>query len=266
MTDRPRVSVVVPFFDSERHIGACVESLLAQEEAGGSYEVILVDNGSTDASASIVARYPEPITLTEKKPGAYAARNAGIARAAAPLIAFTDADCVADPDWLRSILDGMSDPSTAILVGHCRYGPDASPALRLLGAYENAKAEYVLTRCPAEHHFAYANNMAVRSSVFDELGPFEEWRRAADSELVHRLAASRPESKVVFRRSMRVTHLEFTRGAARGRRLNLYRSTNSKIATFRELGAARRLGVLVHMIRALRAGSGASSRSALRGL
>ncbi len=248
MSDRPCVSVVVPFWNSERTIEACIESLLAQD-IGGCYEIIMIDNRSTDASASIAGRYRELIALDEGTPGAYAARNTGIRRASAPLIALTDADCVVDPDWLRSIVDGMEDPRVAILVGHCRYPARASLTLRLLGAYENAKTEYVIGRCDPAHHFAYCNNMAVRASVFEQLGPFKEWQRAADSELVHRLVARRPDLKLAYHRAMRITHLEFVRGRDRARRLKLYTHTNTKIATFRELRPAQRLGVLMHLIR-----------------
>ncbi len=249
MADRPCVSVVVPFFNSERHLAACIESLLEQDDVGGPFEVILINNGSTDGSASIAGRYRELTVLEEPTPGAYAARNAGLRRARAPLIAFTDADCVADGDWLRSIRDGMQDPSVAILLGHCRYPAQASLALRLLGAYENAKTEYVVHCCAAAHHFAHANNMAVRASVFAELGLFKEWKRAADSELVHRLAASRPDLRLAYRRSMRVTHMEFLHARQRVRRLSLYTQTNSQIETFRELGVAQRVGLLWHLLR-----------------
>lgn len=252
MSDRPSISIVVPFFNNEHTIAACVESLLAQERVGGAYEIILIDNRSPDASASIVARYDGLIVLDEPTPGAYAARNAGILRAGAPLIAFTDADCVVDRDWLRSILDGMRDPQTAILLGHCRYPAAASAALRLLGAYENAKTEYVIGHCEAANHFAYCNNMAVRASVFEELGLFEEWQRAADSELVHRLAAHRPDLELTYRRAMRVTHLEFVHLRARARRLRLYARTNSQIESFRELGVGQRLGLLLHLVRGQR--------------
>jgi glycosyltransferase involved in cell wall biosynthesis len=248
MTSPSRVSVVVPFFNNERHIAACAESLLGQEGVGGHYEVLFDDNGSSDGSASVVERYPELTVLREPTPGAYAARNAGLRRARAPVIAFTDADCVVDRDWLRDLQEGLRDETTAILIGHCRYPPEATPALRALAAYENAKAAYVLERCGPAQHFAYANNMAARASVFEELGPFKEWKRAADTELVHRLA-SRPELRVIYRPSMRVTHMEFLRARDRARRLSLYTRTNAKIPTFRELSATQRLGVLLYLLR-----------------
>jgi glycosyltransferase involved in cell wall biosynthesis len=246
--DRPLVSIVVPFKNSERHIAACVESLLGQQEVGGAYEIILIDNRSEDASASIVANYDGVAVLDEPTVGAYAARNTGIRRARAPLIAFTDADCVADGDWLRSLLDGMQDPGVGILLGHVRYPREASPALRVLSAYENGKAEYVIGNCAPAHHFAYANNMAVRASIFDDLGLFKEWKRAGDSELLHRVAAARPELRPAYCRSMRVTHMEFVRARDRARRLSLYTTTNSRIPTFRELGPAQRLGLVLHVI------------------
>jgi glycosyltransferase involved in cell wall biosynthesis len=247
------VSVVVPYRDRERHIAACIESLLAQDEVGGPFEVIFVDNGSTDGSASVVRRHREVIALEEPTPGAYAARNAGIRRARAPVVAFTDADCVAGRGWLRSALDALRDPAVGIVVGECRYPAAASRALRLLGAYENAKAEYAITRCAAAHRFAYANNMAVRMSVFEALGLFREWPRAADTELVHRMATARPDLRVAYCRSMRVTHMEFLRARDRLRRLSLYTHTNARIATFRELGPTQRAGVLMHLLRGRRA-------------
>ncbi|MEM8964607.1 MAG: glycosyltransferase family 2 protein [Acidobacteriota bacterium] len=249
MSARPTISVVVPYFGSEATIAACIESLLAQEGVDrGEVELIFIDNGSPDASAAIVSRYPELITLREEQPGAYAARNAGIRRARAPIIAFTDADCVPDRDWLRSILGGMVDERTAVVVGHCRYPDEATWALRLLGSYENAKTAYVLGRCPPANHFAYANNMAVRASVFEQIGTFETWRRAGDSELVHRLALKRPDLRMVFASDMRITHLEFLSVRQRIRRLSLYTQTNARIGTFRELSVFQRLGVVGHWL------------------
>ncbi|MCH9651935.1 MAG: glycosyltransferase family 2 protein [Deltaproteobacteria bacterium] len=248
MSTDPLISVVVPFFNSERHIAACVESLLSQEDVGGIFEVILIDNGSQDDSASLVKPYGDLILLKEEKPGAYAARNTGIRRARAPLIALTDADCVVDRHWLRSIREGMEDSATGILLGHCRYHPQASWPLLLLGIYENAKTRYVVERCGSANHFAYANNMAVRTSVFEEIGLFKEWKRAADSELVHRLASKRPDLKLNFFPSMGVTHLEFLSARDRTRRLSLYTHTNSKIETFRELSFGQRLGLAGHLL------------------
>jgi GT2 family glycosyltransferase len=174
------------------------------------------------------------------------------------LIAFTDADCTVDSDWLRSIEDAMEDPSLGMLVGHFRYPRRASVALRLLGIYENAKTEYVLNRCPSSQHFAYANNMAIRASLFESLGGFKEWERASDTEFVHRVASYRPDLRLAYDRSMRITHLEFVSARARARRLLLYAQTNSKIDTFEELGPSRRIAALTGLLRGPRRRRGVS--------
>ncbi|MEE4270344.1 MAG: glycosyltransferase family 2 protein [Thermoanaerobaculales bacterium] len=243
-TREPLVSIVVPFYDSGRHLGACIEALLALDVAPGEVELILVDNASTDDSATIAAGFRGITVLHEATPGAYAARNTGVRVARAPIIAFTDADCTVDRDWARAILASMADPETGAVIGQCRYPKDASSTLRVLGAWENAKAAHVTRRCPPANRFAYCNNMAVRASLFDEIGLFREWRRAADSELVHRMAAERPELELRYDPAMRITHHEFTRARDRARRLRLYTETNTQIDGFCELTALQRLRVL----------------------
>ena len=247
MSESPRVSVIVPFFNRQQYLPACIEALLAQDDVG-PVEILMVDNRSTDGSAAVVQRYPQLTLLREETKGVYAARNAAIRAARAPLVAFTDADCVTDRGWLRAVCEGMRDPGVGILIGHCRYPAEASRALALLAAYENAKAEYVVSHCPPAYQFAYANNMAVRASVFEQLGPFRLWDRAGDTELVHRLAASRPDLRMAFQPDMRVTHLEFLRVRDRMRRLSTYTRTNAKIPSFRELGVSGRAGVLLHLL------------------
>jgi glycosyltransferase involved in cell wall biosynthesis len=243
-TGEPLLSVVVPFFDSGRHLRTCIESLLALDAAPGDIEPIFVDNASTDDSAAIVADFQGITVLHEPTPGAYAARNTGIRAAKGTIIAFTDADCSVDRDWARAILASMADPATGAVIGRCRYPDDATLPVKLLGAWENAKAAHVARRCPPANRFAYCNNMAVRASLFDEIGPFLEWRRAADSELVHRMAAERPELELRYDPAMRITHHEFTRARDRARRLRLYTDTNTQIDGFRELTALQRLRVL----------------------
>jgi GT2 family glycosyltransferase len=96
--------------------------------------------------------------------------------------------------------------------------------------------------------------MAVRASVFEEIGLFEQWARAADSELVHRLAAWRADLNVTFAPAMQVTHLEFVRGRTRADRLRLYTRTNARISTFRELRVRQRLSVLWRLVLDLTSG------------
>jgi len=73
----PRLSVVIPFHGAERWIERCVEGVLSQAYPREAYEVLLVDNNSSDGSAGIVERYPGVTLLHEPAQSAYAARNRG---------------------------------------------------------------------------------------------------------------------------------------------------------------------------------------------
>ncbi len=241
----PAVSVVVPYFDSEAYIERCLESLHAQDIERSSYELLFIDNGSSDGSPEVVKRYPDVIHLRETKEGAYAARNAGIARVQGEVVAFTDADCMVDPDWVRRAREALTEKGVGIAIGHCRYPSHATPGLKLLERYENSKSRFVARRGRARQQFAYGNNMVVRREVFERLGPFREWKRAADSELVHRMTSEAPELRLAFAPKLRVTHLEFTRAKARAARLRLYSQTNTQIQSFEELSVVQRIQILV---------------------
>jgi glycosyltransferase involved in cell wall biosynthesis len=99
----PRVSVVTPAFTAERTIGAAVSSVLAQTYR--DLELVVVDDGSTDATAAIVAAHPGPVRLVrQENAGVAAARNRGIEEAEGELIAFCDADDVLFPEHVEQLV------------------------------------------------------------------------------------------------------------------------------------------------------------------
>jgi GT2 family glycosyltransferase len=118
-----RVSVVTPFLDAEAHLREAIDSVRAQTVA--DWELLLVDDGSTDASASIAAAAAAGdarIRLLTRPPGAAggaaAARNLGIAAAAGAFVAFLDADDVLEPDMLAATLAAFDrNPNAAMVFG-----------------------------------------------------------------------------------------------------------------------------------------------------
>jgi glycosyltransferase involved in cell wall biosynthesis len=103
------ISVIIPMYNAAATVEACLEALSQQSVGRECYEVVVVDNNSTDESGAIVKRYPV-VLLHEGRQGAYAARNRALQVAEGPLIAFTDPDCVPHPDWLRRLIEAMEDP------------------------------------------------------------------------------------------------------------------------------------------------------------
>ena len=95
----------------------CIKSLLNQTYPKDRYEIIIVDNNSTDATASIIKKYPV-IYLSEKNiQSPYAARNKGINQAKGEIIAFTDSDCVADENWIYNAVSAFNDPNVVAAGG-----------------------------------------------------------------------------------------------------------------------------------------------------
>lgn len=249
---RPRVSVIVAVYNSEAYLRDCIESLLAVDAAAGDVELIFVDNGSTDGSLDIARSYAALTVLEEPTRGAYPARNAGIMAARAPVIAFTDADCTVDKAWVRVLLEHMEQPAAGLLLGQVLFPREASLLLHTIGNWENAKAAFIAQKGTAGNRIAYCNNMAVRASLFSDLGLFRPWKRAGDSEFAQRVAQQKPDLAFAFDPRMKVTHHEFLRARDRARRLQLYTGTNTQIEGFRELTFGQRMRILGGML----AGSG----------
>ena len=126
MPERPFASVVVPAHNEEARIGACVESLLALDYSRERYEVIVVENGSTDGTARVLERYGNRVRLLRHpRPSRAEARNAGLEAARGDLVAFVDGDCVADPGWLRAMLEPLEGRDRVVVAGDVLVPPEA---------------------------------------------------------------------------------------------------------------------------------------------
>lgn len=112
---RPRFSVVIPAFNEESYLGACLSSLEHQDFQGG-VEVIVVDNNSTDTTAT-VAREAGAMVVFEAEKGVCQARQSGAETASGTVIVSADADTVYPPDWLSTIDRWFSRHPEAIAVG-----------------------------------------------------------------------------------------------------------------------------------------------------
>jgi glycosyltransferase involved in cell wall biosynthesis len=200
-----RISVVVPFRNAERHIERCLDALAGQEPFDGDFEVLLVDDRSTDASAELVARRGLRLLRSHGR-GPYAARNVGILASSGDVVAFTDADCEPASDWVGRIAEEFERAGTDIVVGPRL--PADQRRLSLVSAYERTKDAYVFGGRRTELYYASAQNMAVRRAALDRLGLFRERRRGSDTLLVRRAIASGAGASVRYSPRLVVRHLE----------------------------------------------------------
>jgi GT2 family glycosyltransferase len=206
-----------------------VASMLAQEYPAEAYEILLVDNGSTDGSAELAGQWERVKVLREEKRGSYAARNRGVAEASGEILAFADADRVVGRGWLRAIERGMAETRAAVLLGRSRPMVEGG----LLGAlwdYENEKAQYACEMGTRRQQVAYTGNMAVRREAFEKYGPFEEMMRGGDVVFVRRVLEGEGLGAVAYRADMEDRHQEmggvgdyFAKMAIYGRSIQNYR-------------------------------------------
>ena len=159
-----RFSIVIPAYNEADYIAATLKSL-KKLTFDGSYEVIVVDNNSTDNTAAIAAKHGATV-ITEKQPGVCFARQAGTQAAKGEIIVSTDADTTYDPEWLTHIDDEFNKfPDTAAVAGPCRYigGPVWGRAYaRLL--FGLVAAVYALM---GRTFYVSATNIAFKKNLFD---------------------------------------------------------------------------------------------------
>lgn len=121
MNSQHFVSIVVPVYNGETTILQCIESLLAQDYPSYLFEIVVVDNGSTDETCNLLSRYAHTSRiklLSETQTlNAYGARNTGAKVAQGEILAFTDADCFPSLNWLSQLLSNASDTTIGVFIG-----------------------------------------------------------------------------------------------------------------------------------------------------
>ncbi len=174
---QPKVSVVVASYNGGRTLLACLESLFRLNYP--DYEVILVDDGSTDDTAQIAKRFPALRCIHQANLGLSAARNAGIAAASGEIVAFTDSDCRADEDWLYYLVADWQQDDYVGMGGHNFLPPDDSLVASAVMVSPGGPAHVMLSDREAEH--IPGCNMAFYKWALAEIGGFDPtFRKAGD--------------------------------------------------------------------------------------
>jgi glycosyltransferase involved in cell wall biosynthesis len=231
MSPTPKVSVVIPSYNGARTMASTLDALDRQTLPREQFEVIVVDDASGDDTASIAEAGGAVVVRLAENAGVAAARNRGIAEAVAPVIAFIDDDCTADPDWLRALTEPFADESVDGVGGQIlpeapdglllRYLRERNPwtplpadllrsphplyrlwlYLRTLGGGGRSLRDW-------DRLFAVAGgNMAFRTPVLSELGGFDEAERTAEETDLCRRAHRRPGgARLVYRALAVVRH------------------------------------------------------------
>ena len=165
----PKVSVVVACYNGARTLKLCLEALARLRYP--DYEVILVDDGSSDATPQIAAQFPAVRCLRQPHQGLAVARNTGIAAATGQIIAFTDSDCRPDEDWLHYLVSDLLRSNFAGIGGHNLLPADDSAVAGAVMVSPGGPAHVMLTDRVAEH--IPGCNMAFWKWALLEVGCFD---------------------------------------------------------------------------------------------
>ena len=160
----PRVSVVVCAYNAERTMDACLASLAVLNYP--DYEVIVVNDGSRDRTLEIAESYPYCRIISQPNKGLSVARNVGAEAATGEIVAYTDSDCVADPDWLTYLVAKMEASGLAACGGPNFPPPEDSLVPAAVAVAPGGPTHVLLSDEVAEH--IAGCNMAFRRDVLLE--------------------------------------------------------------------------------------------------
>jgi len=174
----PKISVVIASYNGAPTLRACLQSL--EQLNYPNYEVILVDDGSTDATQEIANEFPSVRFFRHAtNQGLGIARNTGIAAAIGEILAFTDSDCRADEDWLHYLIGDLLNSRFAGIGGHNFLPPDDASTAACVMVSPGGPAHVMLTDRLAEH--IPGCNMAFYKWALESIGGFDPiYHKAGD--------------------------------------------------------------------------------------
>jgi len=182
------VSVIIPTFNGASRIGDCLDALLQQTRRHNA-EVLIVNDGSTDNTADVVARYPDVRLINQANAGPAAARNRGAQEARGTILLFTDDDCVPMPDWLANMIEPFRNPEVIGVKGVYRTRQNSLAARFVQIEYED---RYRLMASLPSIDFVDTYSAGLRRDRFLQMNGYDTTFPVAcaeDAELSYRMSA-----------------------------------------------------------------------------
>ena len=163
-----KISLIIPAYNEERYISACLESVLSQGPEA-FFEVIVVDNGSTDKTRDVVSGFPWVKLVTENQKGVMRARHRGVVESGGDILCFVDADNRLPKGWVEQVKKEFSENEGMVcLSGPYVYHYDS----KFVGKTYNFFFWYIMAM-PVYFlvgYMAIFGNMAIRKSVLEKMG------------------------------------------------------------------------------------------------
>ncbi|MDZ7720273.1 MAG: glycosyltransferase [Balneolaceae bacterium] len=172
-SERPTVSVIIPFYNNQDEVVRIEEHIRNQTYPESNLEVIFVDNGSEDSYQFQESFLKRNILLTEKKylNSPYSARNRGIEASTGEIIVFVDANSFPEGDWLEQGVNCLRDSGKDLMGGNVLFDfQDEMTAAKIVDSLTSIQMKDAIEK----RGVAYTANLFVKRCVFDQIGHFEE--------------------------------------------------------------------------------------------
>ncbi|MGF1455387.1 MAG: glycosyltransferase family 2 protein [Alphaproteobacteria bacterium] len=204
MASDPYISVIIPHLNQPDLLKRCLDSLQMQTVSADRFEVIVVDNGSSDLPVDVIQHFPNVRLCQESQAGPGPARNKGVEESQGDLLAFIDSDCYADPAWLETVKTCLTRTGAPPVIGGDVRIPLAQPPHpTMIEAYEivfSFRQKFYI-----EHHgYSVTANLAMTRSAFDLVGGFGTISIAEDMDWGRR--ARQVGLEIAFEPTMVVFH------------------------------------------------------------
>ncbi len=182
------ISVVIPAYNEEKYISGCLHSLTRQTTSR-PFEIIVVDNSSTDKTAHIVQAFQSKIPLRlihEPTKGRGPARHAGCMAASGDILLSTDADCSVPPDWIDIMAANFDDPAIVGITGTCYITDRSWISNRIFNVIQPAVT--ILHRLMFGNYWICGSNGGMRKDAYMKTGGFQTiWNSQEDTRLSERI-------------------------------------------------------------------------------
>lgn len=174
LTSKLFVSIIVPVYNDVEGLHLCLTALESQTYPSDYYEVIVIDNNSTEDIASLAQQYSQVKLAYESQQGSYAARNKGIAIAQGDILGFTDSDCITDSHWIEEGVKALQETlNCGLVAGKIDFyfqDPEHPTAAELYDSTRFLQQE----RFISELHFGATANVFTYKAVFEKVGLFND--------------------------------------------------------------------------------------------
>lgn len=182
------VSVIIPVWNDAERIKLCLDALYEQSIGREKFEVIVVDNASTDGTAEVLTSFPWVTSLYEPQAGSYVARNRALNTAKGEYLAFTDSDCIPAVNWLESCLQtAQMHPNFGVVAGDVRFfQPDGQLVEQSAIDFENMFS--MDQKINSQNGVSITANFFVKRKTVANLGGFNATLKSGgDHELSKRI-------------------------------------------------------------------------------